>query len=155
MTLVERYRTMRLIREAEERIRRDYASDAMKTPVHLCIGAEAIRMLWDGALALDHQSHQLAALAGRLTHTVQRFAQGVVDAREEDPKDLLTELGAALEVGTALERTQDGLAEALSSLCFAWRPRPTEFEGIQTRALSALAQRLQARSQERWRPREP
>lgn len=42
MTLVERYRTMRLIREAEERIRRDYASDAMKTPVHLCIGAEAI-----------------------------------------------------------------------------------------------------------------
>lgn len=42
MTPLDRYRTMRLIREVEERIRRDYASDAMKTPVHLCVGAEAI-----------------------------------------------------------------------------------------------------------------
>jgi TPP-dependent pyruvate/acetoin dehydrogenase alpha subunit len=42
MTPLDRYRTMRLIREAEERIRRDYAANAMKTPVHLCIGAEAI-----------------------------------------------------------------------------------------------------------------
>lgn len=42
MTPLARYRTMRLIREAEERTRRDYPSDAMKTPVHLCIGAEAI-----------------------------------------------------------------------------------------------------------------
>lgn len=36
------YRDIWLIRQAEEKIRQEYRSDAMKTPVHLHIGAEAI-----------------------------------------------------------------------------------------------------------------
>lgn len=36
------YRTLLLIRQAEEAIRKHYASDDMKTPVHLGIGGEAI-----------------------------------------------------------------------------------------------------------------
>lgn len=36
------YYKMHLIRECEERIRREYSSDDIKTPVHLGIGAEAI-----------------------------------------------------------------------------------------------------------------
>ena len=39
---VSLYRTLLLIRQAEEAIRRHYASDDMKTPVHLGIGGEAI-----------------------------------------------------------------------------------------------------------------
>jgi len=36
------YRTLMLVRLAEERIREEYAKDAMKTPVHLGIGQEGI-----------------------------------------------------------------------------------------------------------------
>ena len=38
----ELYRTMYLIRMCEEKIRVHYPSDQLKTPVHLCIGLEAI-----------------------------------------------------------------------------------------------------------------
>ncbi len=38
----EIYYKMHLIRECEERIRKEYATDEIKTPVHLGIGAEAI-----------------------------------------------------------------------------------------------------------------
>jgi pyruvate dehydrogenase E1 component alpha subunit len=41
-TRLELYRRLLLARLAEERIRREYASDEMKTPVHLGIGGEAI-----------------------------------------------------------------------------------------------------------------
>lgn len=41
-TLIELYKKIFLIRRCEERICAEYATDAMKTPVHLCIGAEAI-----------------------------------------------------------------------------------------------------------------
>lgn len=40
--LTELYRDLLLARECEERIRKDYYSDEMKTPVHLSIGAEGI-----------------------------------------------------------------------------------------------------------------
>ncbi len=40
--LIELYRDLLLARECEERIRKDYYSDEMKTPVHLSIGAEGI-----------------------------------------------------------------------------------------------------------------
>lgn len=40
--LVELYRKVYLIRQAEEAIRAEYPKDEMKTPVHLCVGAEAI-----------------------------------------------------------------------------------------------------------------
>lgn len=36
------YRTNSLIRKCENAIRREYSSDALKTPVHLCNGSEAI-----------------------------------------------------------------------------------------------------------------
>ena len=36
------YQTMYLIRMCEEKIREHYPSDKLKTPVHLCIGLEAI-----------------------------------------------------------------------------------------------------------------
>ena len=36
------YQTMYLIRMCEEKIRVHYPSDKLKTPVHLCIGLEAI-----------------------------------------------------------------------------------------------------------------
>jgi TPP-dependent pyruvate/acetoin dehydrogenase alpha subunit len=39
---LDRYRELLLIRLAEERIRREYPGDEMKTPVHLGIGGEAI-----------------------------------------------------------------------------------------------------------------
>ena len=39
---VELYKTMYLIRHAEEKICKHYHEDDMKTPTHLCIGAEAI-----------------------------------------------------------------------------------------------------------------
>lgn len=38
----ELYKILYLIRAAEEAIRKRYAEDEMKTPMHLCIGAEAI-----------------------------------------------------------------------------------------------------------------
>ena len=38
----ELYQTMYLIRMSEEKIRAHYPSDKLKTPVHLCIGQEAI-----------------------------------------------------------------------------------------------------------------
>jgi pyruvate dehydrogenase E1 component alpha subunit len=41
-TDLELYRQLLLIRRAEERIRREYPGDQLKTPVHLGIGAEAI-----------------------------------------------------------------------------------------------------------------
>lgn len=41
-TLLNLYRKIFLIRKCEERICAEYDTDAMKTPVHLCIGAEAI-----------------------------------------------------------------------------------------------------------------
>lgn len=41
-TALKLYRQVYLIRRAEEKIREDYSTDAMKTPVHLCVGAEAI-----------------------------------------------------------------------------------------------------------------
>ena len=39
---IELYKTMYLIRMSEEKIRDHYPSDKLKTPVHLCIGQEAI-----------------------------------------------------------------------------------------------------------------
>ena len=39
---IELYQTMYLIRTSEEKIRIHYPSDKLKTPVHLCIGQEAI-----------------------------------------------------------------------------------------------------------------
>ena len=39
---IELYQTMYLIRVSEEKIRIHYPSDELKTPVHLCIGQEAI-----------------------------------------------------------------------------------------------------------------
>lgn len=47
------YRTMYLIRMAEEKIRKEYPSDGMKTPVHLCVGSEAIAAGVCGALDSD------------------------------------------------------------------------------------------------------
>ena len=41
--LADLYEKMLLIRECENRIRREYAGDAMKTPVHLGVGGEAIQ----------------------------------------------------------------------------------------------------------------
>ena len=38
----ELYQTMYLIRMSEEKIRIHYPNDQLKTPVHLCIGQEAI-----------------------------------------------------------------------------------------------------------------
>ena len=119
--------------------------------------AEALRLLWDNVLTLDHLARQHADLAGRLTHTVRRFAETVVLPQEPagaaDPRHLLLELGAVLELGNALERTQGALEEALGSLSFAWAPNPARVEEIQTRELTALRDRLQARSRARWRPR--
>lgn len=41
-TIIELYATMRLIRRVEEEIARIYPSDAIKSPVHLSIGQEAV-----------------------------------------------------------------------------------------------------------------
>lgn len=41
-TALQLFRDIYLVRRAEEKIREEYRSDAMKTPVHLHIGAEAI-----------------------------------------------------------------------------------------------------------------
>ena len=59
------YRKLLLIRQAEERIRREYPQDEMKTPVHLSIGEEAIPVgVWSclprGAKAFGtYRSHAL------------------------------------------------------------------------------------------------
>ncbi len=42
MGAVKLYETIYLIRQCENKIREEYKQDQMKTPVHLCIGAEAI-----------------------------------------------------------------------------------------------------------------
>lgn len=52
---IQLYKTMYLIREAEETIRKNYHSDEMKTPMHLCVGAEAIAAGVIGALKLEDQ----------------------------------------------------------------------------------------------------
>ena len=63
-------RRMRLIRQASERIARLYPSDVMETPVHLCIGQEAVsvglcRHLRDAdKLFLGHRTHGPALAKG-------------------------------------------------------------------------------------------
>lgn len=42
MEAIEIYRKMHLIRECEERIRKEYHKDEIKTPCHLAVGAESI-----------------------------------------------------------------------------------------------------------------
>lgn len=113
--------------------------------------AEALRILLDHVYAQDVQARHLADLAGRLTHTVRRFAELIVDDRPADPVYLLTELGVALELGAALDRTQSGLAEALASLSFALAPKPACNASIQATELATLRERLAARSRARWR----
>jgi TPP-dependent pyruvate/acetoin dehydrogenase alpha subunit len=53
--LAELYRRMLLIRRCEEAIQERYADDEMKTPVHLCIGQEAVSVGVCAALAPDDQ----------------------------------------------------------------------------------------------------
>ena len=113
--------------------------------------AEALRILLDTVFVQEIQARHLLDLAGKLTHTVRRFAETVVDDRPADPAPLLVELGAALEIGAALERTQGGLAEALGSLSFALAPRVPRNPRIQARELETLRERLAVRSQARWR----
>lgn len=115
--------------------------------------AEAIRELWEATLRLDQQSRQLGRITGELTHLVRRFAVSVVEEQPEDPRELLCALGAALEVGLTLEHTQSALAEALSSLSFAWSPRGPESERVQAEALASLRSALKVRARARWRPR--
>ena len=116
--------------------------------------AEALRLLLDNIYSYDRQARQVADLAGRTTHTVRRFVETALSERPDDPRHLLGELGALLELGAALERTQGGLEEALASLVFAWSPRPARCEEIQIRELASLRERLQTRSRARWRRRE-
>lgn len=49
--LLDLYRKVYLIRACEEAIRKEYAADGMKTPVHLAIGAEGIEVGVLGALS--------------------------------------------------------------------------------------------------------
>ncbi len=53
---IQLYKTMHLIRSTEEAIRKDYHNDEMKTPTHLCIGAEAIATGVIGALKPQDQA---------------------------------------------------------------------------------------------------
>ncbi|MBL9078688.1 MAG: thiamine pyrophosphate-dependent dehydrogenase E1 component subunit alpha [Planctomycetes bacterium] len=63
-------RRMRLIRQASERIARLYPTDVMETPVHLCIGQEAVpvglcrHLRDDDKLFLGHRTHGPALAKG-------------------------------------------------------------------------------------------
>ncbi len=73
---VQLYKTMYLIRATEEAIRKDYHNDEMKTPTHLCIGAEAIAT---GVIsALKHEDQALCTYRSHgvylaKTHETDKF----------------------------------------------------------------------------------
>ena len=116
--------------------------------------AEALRLLLDDTISLAHDARQLADLAARLTYTVRRFAETYVAGQPDDPRHLLTEIGAVLERCLAVEHGRIGLADALGSLLFGFVPNPVPHEGIQCREFAALRERLIRRGHPvRARPR--
>ncbi len=125
-------RRMRLIRQASERIARLYRTDVMETPVHLCIGQEAVaagvcRHLTDAdKLFLGHRTHGpalakglplprlMAELYGRTTGCSHGFggSMHLIDVERGLPgSSAIVGGGIALGVGA-------GLASALGARDF-------------------------------------
>ena len=77
---VDLYRRLLLIRRAEEKIQAHYGEDEMKTPVHLCIGQEAVAVGVCDALAPEDQ----------VVGTYR--SHGIYLARTDDPEGLFGEL---------------------------------------------------------------
>jgi TPP-dependent pyruvate/acetoin dehydrogenase alpha subunit/molybdopterin-guanine dinucleotide biosynthesis protein A len=77
---LERYRKMLLIRRAEEKIQAHYHEDEMKTPVHLCIGQEALAVGVCEALSARDQ----------VVGTYR--SHGIYLAKTDDPEGMFAEL---------------------------------------------------------------
>ncbi|MBI3725644.1 thiamine pyrophosphate-dependent dehydrogenase E1 component subunit alpha [bacterium] len=74
------YRKMQLIRRAEEKIQERYSENEMKTPVHLCIGQEAVVVG-----VLDALSPEDQVLGTYRSH-------GIYLARTNDPRSFFAEI---------------------------------------------------------------
>lgn len=77
---LELYRRLLLVRRSEEKIQDHYPEDEMKTPVHLCIGQEAVAVGVCDALGPDDQ----------VVGTYR--SHGIYLARTDDPEGLFGEL---------------------------------------------------------------
>lgn len=110
--------------------------------------AEALRNLWEDVERLARDSRRLADATARLTHTVRRFVQTYVAGTPDDPRHLLGELGAVLELLGAVDLLRSGLEDAIGSLGFALVPKAEPHAALQERALTALRERIGARGLE-------
>lgn len=106
--------------------------------------AEAMRNLWDETGALVSTAEQLAAVARRLSVETRRFARSYVFLPIEDPRPVLLELGAALELCEGVQRHRALIEDAVQSLDFAFRPSREGSREIQGRALIELKVRVTA-----------
>lgn len=113
--------------------------------------AEAMRLLWDDAVAMARDARRLAEAAARLTHTLRRFCELHVQDQPNDPRYLLAEYGAVLELCLAIDGTRIGMEEAASFLGFSFVPKADPHPLIEPRAREELRVRVAPRR--RVRPR--
>ena len=106
--------------------------------------AEAMRNLWDETGALVDKADQLRTVARRLCKETRRFARSYVFLPIEDPRPLLLELGAALELIDEIQRRRALLEDAIRSLDFVFQPNRGGNREIQARALAELKVRITA-----------
>ena len=114
--------------------------------------AEALRILWDDAVALARDAERLTHAAGRLTHTIRRFSELYVGDQPSDPRHLLQELGAVLELCLAIDGARMGMEDSSSFLGFAFVPHPDPHALIAPRAREELRARLSPRRRPSSRP---
>lgn len=107
--------------------------------------AEALCTLWDESAALARDSRRLAAAATRYTAAVRALAARVSQGQPADPRAMLSELGAVLELLDTLIATRVGVEEAADTLGVAFVPNPCPHAVVQARALAALRERVGAR----------
>jgi len=115
---------------------------------------EALRLLLEDTISLARDARQLADLLHRLTFTVHRFAETYTTGKPDDPRHLLTEIGAVLERCLAVDLGRVGLEDALGSLRFGFVPNPSPHADIHPKELATLRERLARRAPPgRSRPR--
>lgn len=106
--------------------------------------AEAMRNLWDETAALARETRRLTDAAERLSVLTRRFASSYVFIPIEDPRPLLVQLGAALDLCDAVAEARRGIEDAIKALDFAFKPSTTPNRAVQAKALAELKVRVVA-----------